>query len=99
MLKFPVLDRLEGLDVFLVCPHTGSLTLAHWVFWRRTLLLLPLCMWNSHHYNLTTTLRSVILKMLSPHCWSLSYRYWMNHFHCQPVLLTEDQACNIWASA
>lgn len=91
-------NRLEGFVVFLVCLHTGSLTLTHWQFWRRTLLSLPLCLWNNHHYN-QTTLWSVIQKMLSPNFWSLSYKYWLNHFHCQPILLTEDQACNIWPSA
>jgi hypothetical protein len=79
MLKFLVLDRLEGFDVFLVGPHIGSLSLTRWQFWR-TLLSLPLCLWNNHHYNLTT-LRSFILKMLSPHFWSLLYRYWLNAFH------------------
>lgn len=46
-------NKLEGFGVFLVCLHTGSLTLTHWQFWRRTLLSLPLCLWNSRHYNLT----------------------------------------------
>ena len=91
-------NRLKGFDVFLVCPHTSILTVTHCQFWRKTVLSLPLCLWNKHHHSLTA-LRSVILNMLPPHFWSLSYGYWLNHFHCQPILSTEDQACQFWPSA